>query len=223
MPIQDAWLDFIRLETVVKRKGCHLIVFAKAPIPGQVKTRLIPSMGATGAAALHEKLVLHCLANAVDAGVGPIELWCTPDTGHPFFIHCAMEFQIKLHTQPDGDLGRRMGCAFSEILKRASSALLMGTDCPSLTQIDLREASEAFVRGMDAVIGPAEDGGYVLLGLRQYNPEVLTDISWGTESVLNQTRCRLRTLGWRWHELSERWDVDRSEDKERLILEGYFT
>lgn len=222
MPVQDGWLDFIRLETVVKGKSCHLIVFAKAPIPGQVKTRLIPSMGAMGAAALHEKLVLHCLAKAMGAGVGPIELWCTPDTGHPFFIHCAKGFQIELHTQPDGDLGRRMGYAFSKTLKRASSALLIGTDCPSLTQIDLREASKAFAQGMDAVIGPAEDGGYVLLGLRQYNPEVLTDISWGTESVLNQTRGRLRTLGWRWHELRERWDVDRPEDIERLILEGYF-
>jgi rSAM/selenodomain-associated transferase 1 len=223
VPIQDGWLDCIRLKTVVKTKGCRLIVFAKAPIPGQVKTRLIPSMGATAAAALHEKLAFHCLSKAVDAAVGPVELWCSPTTVHPFFIRCSMQFQIELHTQPAGDLGRRMGVAFENTLKRASSALLIGTDCPSLTQTDLREASEAFVQGVDAVIGPAEDGGYVLLGLRQYNLELLTDISWGTESVLNQTRGRLRRLGWRWHELPERWDVDRPEDIERLILEGYFT
>ena len=222
MPLQDGWLGFIRLETVMKKKGCRLILFAKAPIPGQVKTRLIPSMGATGAAALHEKLVFQCLARAVDAGVGPVELWCSPNTGHPFFTRCSTEFQIELHTQPEGDLGRRMECAFNKTFKRASSALLMGTDCPSLTQADLKEASEAFVQGADAVIGPAEDGGYVLLGLRQYNPGLLTGISWGTGSVLSQTRGRLRRLGWRWHELQERWDVDRPEDIERLILEGFF-
>jgi len=205
----------------VKKTNCHLIVFAKAPIPGQVKTRLIPSMGATSAAALHEKLVFHCLATAVDASLGPIDLWCTPTVRHPFFIRCAKEFQVELHTQPDGHLGRRMGWAFDKTLKRASSALLIGTDCPSLTQGDLRKAAEVLVQGTDAVIGPAEDGGYFLLGLRHYDPELFMGISWGTESVLDQTRARLRRLGWRWHELPERWDVDRPEDMERLMLDGY--
>ncbi len=205
----------------VKKTDCQLIVFAKAPIPGQVKTRLIPSMGATSAAALHEKLVFHCLATAVDASLGPTDLWCTPTVRHPFFIRCAMEFQAELHTQPDGHLGRRMGWAFDKTLKRASSALLIGTDCPSLTQDDLRKAAEVLVQGTDAVIGPAQDGGYFLLGLRHYDPELFMGISWGTESVLDQTRARLRRLGWQWHELPERWDVDRPEDMERLMLEGY--
>jgi glycosyltransferase A (GT-A) superfamily protein (DUF2064 family) len=73
---------------------------------------------------------------------------------------------------------------------------------------------------MDAVIGPAEDGGYVLIGLRRYAPELFKGVSWGTDLVLKETRERLRVLGWQWHELKERWDVDRPEDMKRLKSEG---
>jgi hypothetical protein len=205
----------------MKRIDCRLIVFAKAPISGQVKTRLIPSMGASAAVAFHEKLVFHCLATAVKAHVGPVDLWCAPSARHPFFIHCRRKFQVELHNQPNGDLGRRMAFAFSKTLKRASSAILIGTDCPSLTQADLKEAAEILAQGFDAVIGPAEDGGYVLLGLRHYAPDLFSGISWGTNRVMEKTRLRLRRLKWRWHELPERWDVDRPEDLERLRMEGH--
>lgn len=128
---------------------------------------------------------------------------------------------MELHNQPNGDLGRRMAFAFSKTLKRASSAILIGTDCPSLTQADLKEAAEILAQGFDAVIGPAEDGGYVLLGLRHYVPDLFSGISWGTNRVMEKTRLRLRRLKWRWHELPERWDVDRPEDLERLRMEGH--
>ncbi len=101
-------------------------------------------------------------------------------------------------------------------------ALLMGTDCPSLTADDLQESAEVLRRGVDAVIGPAEDGGYVLIGLRRHTPELFTGIPWGTGAVLPRTRERLSGLGWKWHELSEQWDVDRPEDIERLKQEGHF-
>jgi glycosyltransferase A (GT-A) superfamily protein (DUF2064 family) len=114
-----------------------------------------------------------------------------------------------------------MAHAFHETLKTASQAVLIGTDCPSLTVHDLQEAAGVLRQGIDAVIGPTEDRGYVLIGLRRYAPELFTGISWGTESVLDQTRACLQGLGWKWHELSERWDVDRPEDVERLIREGY--
>jgi hypothetical protein len=201
--------------------GCHLIVFARAPVPGRVKTRLIPSLGTAGAAALYKQMVLHILSIAIDANVGLADLWCTPSLKHPFFLECAQKFQMNLFNQIEGDLGSRMAHALNETLKRASQALLIGTDCPSLTVGDLREAADALQHGIDAVIGPAEDGGYVLIGLRQYVPDLFTRISWGTGSVLDQTRDRLRGLAWKWHELSRRWDVDRPEDVERLKREGY--
>jgi len=200
---------------------CRIIVFAKTPVPGQVKTRLIPSLGAPGAGNLYEQLILHSLSMAIKAQIGFVDLWCTPSAQHPFFSRCAQRFQINLFNQTEGDLGSRMAHAFHETLKRTTRALLIGTDCPSLMVDDLREAADILGQGIDAVIGPAEDGGYILIGLRRSVPDLFTGIPWGTGSVLEQTRERLRELRWKWHELSERWDVDRPEDVERLKREGY--
>ena len=202
---------------------CRLLVFAKAPVPGQVKTRLVPSMGPSAATALYEQLVLNILSIAIDAHVGPVDLWCAPSSNHPFFLQCVQKFQIILLNQIESDLGSRMAHAFQQTLRTASYALLIGTDCPSLTVHDLQEAAGVLRQGIDAVIGPTEDRGYFLIGLRRYAPELFTGISWGTGSVLHQTRLRLRDLGWKWNELSERWDVDRPEDVERLKREGYLT
>ena len=203
-----------------KMRECRLIIFAKAPISGRVKTRLIPSLGAKAAMCLHQKLIVHSLVKARQARVGPIDLWCAPSTAHPFFLCCQKKFRAGLHSQPRGDLGRRMAFALRTTLERASSALLIGTDAPSLTEGDLREAAKALARGMDAVVGPAEDGGYVLIGLRRFAPELFRGISWGTGCVLAETYERLHRLGWQWHELPKRWDVDRPEDVERLRTEG---
>ena len=202
---------------------CRLLVFAKAPVPGQVKTRLVPLMGPSAATALYEQLVLNILSIAIDAHVGPVDLWCAPSSNHPFFLQCVQKFQIILLNQIESDLGSRMAHAFQQTLRTASYALLIGTDCPSLTVHDLQEAAGVLRQGIDAVIGPTEDRGYFLIGLRRYAPELFTGISWGTGSVLHQTRLRLRDLGWKWNELSERWDVDRPEDVERLKREGYLT
>jgi glycosyltransferase A (GT-A) superfamily protein (DUF2064 family) len=99
---------------------------------------------------------------------------------------------------------------------------LIGTDAPSLTEADLKESAEVLLKGIDAVISPAEDGGYVLIGLRHEVSDLFTGISWGSNTVMEETRLRLRQLRWRWHELPERWDVDRLEDLERLKREGHF-
>jgi len=205
----------------MKSKDLHIIVFAKAPIPGQVKTRLIPMMGPEAAAALHEKLVIHVLTIAVKTNLGQVDLWCSPSCKHPFFIRCSREFQVKLYKQPEGDLGKRMGDALKKTLEKTSNAILIGTDCHSFTEKDMKEAARAMKRGAKAVLGPAEDGGYVLIGMRHYSPELFTEIPWGTGSVMEETRKRLQRLGWRWHELRTFWDVDRPEDVERLVRESY--
>jgi rSAM/selenodomain-associated transferase 1 len=205
----------------MKPSESHMIVFSKAPIPGQVKTRLIPSLGAQGAATLYERMVRHSLAIAVEASPGSVGLWCTPTMEDSFFKNCEKEFNVALHLQREGDLGKRMAHAFQETLKISSHAILIGTDCPSLTLDDLRNARTILCEGRDAVIVPAEDGGYLLMGLRRYAPELFTGIAWGMETVLEETRHWLRVLGWKWHELPERWDVDRPEDVERLRNEGY--
>lgn len=200
-------------------RDCRLMIFAKAPIPGKVKTRLIPVMGEECASTLYKKMAVYCLTEGVGSGIGPVELWCAPSSDHPFFIDCVRRFHVTIHNQPDGDLGQRMSHAFSEMLKRTSYAILMGSDCPSLNREDIRLAKTALKKGNDAVIVPSEDGGYVLLGLRQSAEELFSGISWGTELVLEETRSSLRRLGWRWQELPKRWDVDRPEDLERLARE----
>ena len=186
--------------------GLRLIVFARAPVPGQVKRRLIPVLGKEGAARLYQGLARTCLAAA--SAAGPVELWCTPGTEHSFFAECQREFGVNLHLQQGDDLGQRMAHAMS----RALPAMVMGSDCPSLTLTDLREAAAALDRGVDAVLGPAQDGGYVLLGLRRVDASLFEGIPWGTDTVLQETRSRLRSLGWGWHELPTRFDIDRPED-----------
>ncbi len=205
----------------MRSNEAHLIVFAKAPFPGQVKTRLIPSLGAQGAAVLYERLILHCVATACESGVGSVSLWCTPSTEHRLFRFCAERFKIGLRTQAEGDLGRRMADALSFSLKAVTHALLIGTDCPSITSYDLREAATALREDREAVIGPTEDGGYGLIGLKRVVIDLFEGISWGGENVLEETRNRLLALRWRWHELPVRWDVDRPEDLEHLKKENY--
>jgi len=154
-------------------------------------------------------------------GGSPISLWIyVPDcdtlfnrawiidvtrdaTGHPhpsiaddeFFAACRERYKVTLHRQPEGDLGARMLNAFEAALTRSRHALLMGSDCPSLTTTDLREAAGALGDGHDAVFCPAEDGGYVLLGLSQAMPALFDAMSWGTATVMEETRQRLRNLG----------------------------
>ncbi len=192
------------------------MVFARSPTPGEAKTRLIPALGEAGAAALHRRLVMHCLRAASDSRLGPVELWCAPDADDPFFRDCERRCGVSLHPQGEGDLGARMQRAFESALARARRAILVGSDIPALSDRYLRDADEALRRGDDAVIGPAEDGGYVLIGLSRCDPELFRDIPWGGPEVLAKTRRRLAALSWRSSELPVLWDVDRPEDLERL-------
>lgn len=204
-----------------EQETCRLLIFAKAPVPGEAKSRLVPFLGREGAARLHAHLVLHTLDTALASKVGPVELWCSSAVSHPFFVECAQRFPIGLRRQRGQNLGERMSHAFRESLKKGGVALLIGTDCPSLRPEDLQEAKEALDEGVRVVLSPAEDGGYVLLGLRQHTEALFEGIPWGSDSVLAQTRQRLEGLGWSWRELAARWDVDRPEDVERLRRLGW--
>ncbi len=193
------------------------MIFAKAPTPGRVKTRLIPALGESGAAELQRRLIERTLRVAVAAGLGAPELWCAPDPDDPFFAACAKRYGISLRAQGEGDLGMRMARALESALADGSPGLLIGCDCPALTSAYLREAAAALAGGNDAVFGPAEDGGYVLIGLaRSQRAELFEDIAWGTASVMQETRTRLARGNWRWRELPLLWDVDRPEDLRRL-------
>lgn len=199
-----------------KAADCRVLVLAKAPIEGRVKTRLIPAIGAAQAAALQASLTRRALATANAAAVGPVELHCAPSSRYRFFRESASEFGAVLEDQGRGNLGSRMARAFQAALDRSRAAVAIGSDCPALGPSDITRCADLLAGGFDAVIVPAEDGGYVLLGLARFSPRLFARIAWGEASVLAATRDRLRSLQWRWHELPGSWDVDRPEDYERL-------
>lgn len=203
--------------------ACRIMVFAKAPTPGEVKTRLVPALGAAGAAALQRRLILRTLRTAAAAGLGTNELWCAPGSGDPFLAACASEHGFSLHAQGEGDLGTRMARALESALANGTPGLLIGCDCPVLTAAYLREAAAALAQGEDAVFGPVEDGGYVLVGAsRAPVADLFREVPWGTAAVMQATRARLARGGWRWRELAPLWDLDRPEDLERLRGLGDF-
>ena len=191
------------------------MLFAKAPVAGAVKTRLIPVLGAESAARLHQRMVVRALQTLTAAAVGPVELCCAPDTAHAFFAECQRRFGITLTRQCEGNLGKRMLHAFDAALSTAPRALIVGADCPSITVDDVRDAA-AQLAHFDATLVPADDGGYVLIGARRSHQNMFEGIEWGTASVFAAQRERFHALGWRWHEGATRWDVDRPEDLARL-------
>lgn len=204
---------------IYRHPDAVLIIFCKAPIPGQVKTRLLPALSAEQAADLHAELATKTLQKAVAGRLCPVQLWCSPTTEHAFFTGAAASLPITLHRQQGSDLGERMHRAFCSALENHSHALLIGCDCPSLTAQDLEQALLALKRGRDVVLGPAEDGGYVLIGLNQARPELFDGMSWGTAEVLAQTRRRIAEYRLSRYEIGEQWDVDTPDDLRRYCRE----
>lgn len=190
----------------------RILIFAKAPEPGTVKTRLIPPLTPPQAALLQQKLTLRIVALATTAALAPVELWCAPAINHPFLQDCHTRFDITLRLQEGQNLGERMARAFTDTLVDCPYAILIGTDTPMLTANYLNQALQNLKEGYDAVIGPAMDGGYVLIGLRRFSAALFADIAWGTDKVLQVTRDRLAGAGFSWHELTPQPDIDRPED-----------
>jgi uncharacterized protein len=190
-----------------------IAILAKAPVPGLAKTRLIPSIGAHAAAVLQERLTERTVTTAIAAAVGPVTVWCAPDPSHAAFRELVTRRKITLKRQPDGDLGQRMHAAMN------GPTLVIGSDCPALSAEDLRAAANALYDGADVVLIPAEDGGYVLIGARAAHGELFTDIAWGTQTVLAETRKRISELGLVSVELPTLWDVDIEADLARLERE----
>jgi len=191
----------------------RIAIFCKAPVPGKVKTRLAKRIGDMHAAQLHEALAHHCLQQLVGSAVAPVQLWCAPDLDHRFFQECRERYGVELHEQVGVDLGAKMLHAFEHAHSEMRHCVVVGTDCPVLDVGLVREALAALNSDADGVISPAEDGGYVLLGLARPTPALFSGISWGTHEVLAQTRLRMTG---HWRELATLWDIDRAEDLQRL-------
>jgi rSAM/selenodomain-associated transferase 1 len=194
-----------------------LIVFAKAPVAGQAKTRLIPALGAEGAAQMAEQLLLHALQQASDLSVDHLELCVSPDAEHPVFerAHSAAQGRLHLTRQGEGDLGERMHRAMTRLLKVHRSVLLMGSDAPALSTQVLQKAQQTLAQH-DAVFVPALDGGYALVGLTRPAPSLFMGMTWSTSQVMAQTRERARQAGLQWAELPAVADIDEPDDLRHL-------
>ncbi|MCG8427494.1 MAG: TIGR04282 family arsenosugar biosynthesis glycosyltransferase [Chromatiales bacterium] len=195
--------------------NAKLLIFAKAPEVGQVKTRLAPALGYEGAARLYTKLLRGTVEHVVRSKLCAVVCWCAPDSAHPVFNQFSEEYGVELQVQQGEDLGARMAFAARQGLAETDAVVLIGADCPALTEGHLQQVLSWLAAGSDAVLGPAEDGGYVLLGLRRFHPSLFDNILWGSDQVLGVTRERLAALNWRWCELETLWDLDRPEDLER--------
>ncbi len=189
-------------------------VFGRAPQPGVSKTRLIPSLGATGAAQLHAQLLQHTFG-ALEPVQERLEFWATPSALDDRFAGL-VPASVPRFDQQGADLGACMAHALGDGLRRAETVVLVGSDAPGVDAQYVCDGLSALAAGADLVLGPAEDGGYVLIGLARLHPELFADIAWGTDEVLVQTESRARAMGLCVVRLETLWDVDRPADLARL-------
>lgn len=193
----------------------QVAVMAKAPLPGFAKTRLIPALGEAGAARLQRLFTVRTVKTCIGAKLGDVTLWCSPHIGHRLFRAIRARYGVHLLAQASGDLGRRMHTAF-RVHCEEGPLLLVGTDCPALTPGHLRDAAEALMSGQDAVFYPAEDGGYVLIGLRRPFPFLFDSMPWSTAEVMRASLARAGAAGLDVEVLETLWDVDLPRDLSRL-------
>ena len=194
---------------------CVLVIFAKAPVLGTVKTRLSPELSPQQAVNIHRVLVEHCIEMASKVAGVDVELWVSaPD---PWWLQLQRRFALTIHQQQGCDLGERMDYALTDVLSRATRAIWIGSDCPYIDGRYIKSAQQALLHA-EVVLGPAEDGGYVLVGLSVPRPVIFSGIDWGSADVLEQTRSKLQQHGARWLELECLSDIDRPEDLRRLLI-----
>ena len=192
-------------------KPVRIIVFAKAPLPGQAKTRLIPALGAEGAARLASEMLSTTLTAALEADIGPVELCATPNVADAAWHTINIPAGVECSDQGDGDLGARMQRAAFRSLARGNPTLLSGTDCAEMSTGLLRSAAHA-LHETGTVIHPTADGGYALLGLTRHDAALFWNIAWSTATVASVTMARIRELGWPLHIGSLLHDIDEVED-----------
>lgn len=199
------------------RDHARILIFAKVPQPGRVKTRLIPALGAAHACGLHARMVEHTLATAAKTRM-PVELWLDGSSDEQHVAAWRDRYGVRVRRQRGAGLGARMDDAIRRTLRQARSVLVVGCDCVTLESRDLRYALRT-LRSVDAVIAPARDGGYVMLGVSRPATRLLQRMPWGTRHVLKTTCRRLYALGWRYRVLRWQHDVDRPGDLPRVLRE----
>jgi rSAM/selenodomain-associated transferase 1 len=188
-----------------------LIQFARAPVPGRVKTRMLPELSEAAACELHRALVLWTCRRLVGSRIGPVQLAVTGAPADPLFRQCTTIGASAILVQRGRDLGERMHHALAEGLREYAKVVVVGSDCPAIDGAYVSRARDA-LDGSPVVLGPAVDGGYVLVGLTAPLPGLFEAMPWGTGKVLAETRRRLRAMHLIWAELEPLADIDEPRD-----------
>jgi len=198
----------------------QLIIFIKEPIAGQCKTRLIPLLGKQGATDFYKQLANHSVTTARQLKNIDIALYSYPDTQHAFIQNLVTSSNASIHSQQGKDLGERMYNALNTSLKKHTHSVLIGSDCPGIT-CDYIEQAFTALDTYDITLGPATDGGYVLIGCTQITPTIFTNTEWSSPTVLQQCINNIKHANYSHHLLGELWDVDTPNDflQNQLTLE----
>lgn len=188
-----------------------LIIFVKNPIPGRVKTRLAKDIGDEKAVWVYRKL-LECTADVISPLAINKTVWYGDHVNDDDLWN-----GLEKHQQPAGDLGHRMKSAFEKSFEQSSKVCIIGSDCPQLSAKIVEEAF-ASLDHHDFVIGPAEDGGYYLLGMSSFQPSVFESVEWSTSHVFEQTVARITSAGSSYYTLEKLRDIDDMRDVDALGL-----
>lgn len=197
--------------SLYKYSDAVVVIFAKAPVQDKVNTRLIPDIGVEAATNLQAELIHLRLKNLQEKNLCATQLWCAPDAVHEFFENCKKQYGVDLFVQYGEDLGERMSLAIKDSLRNYKRVVLIGTDAPSLTADHIEQAIQQLAVN-DVVVGPADDGGYVLIGMSQHCHAIFQSIQWSNENVLAATREKIQQNSLSSYELESCWDIDRVED-----------
>lgn len=194
-----------------------ILVYAKAPVEGKVNTRLIDDIGVQAATKLQFDLIHHRLAMLAEANLCGVRLMCAPDQQHETFLLCKKQYPITLHKQIGDDLGARMFNGVVDALQQYKYCIVIGTDAPALDVQKIKQAIDVLHNGTEVVFVPAEDGGYVLVAMRQAYQFLFENISWGSAQVMQQSSDGLDENNVSYKVLAHCWDVDELEDYQRYL------
>jgi uncharacterized protein len=206
----------------VKSDSCTIGIFAREPIAGKTKTRLIPLLGAEGAAQFHQRCIQAAVGTAQRAALGEVHLFVTPALQADSFFY-TLSPNIKCMVQSGENLGARMHNAFVCALQNSQRMIIVGTDCPALNADHLHEVNSWLTQYDGVCFIPAEDGGYVLVAMSQPHAALFIGIDWGTENVMAQTRIAAKNAGIQIHEMPPLWDIDTPNDYLRLAEDAHYS
>jgi uncharacterized protein len=192
-------------------KPARIVIFAKAPVAGLAKTRLIPALGIEGAGQLAQRMLQHTLATACASKLGTVELCTTPEKSDVAWLPFGIPHHVAISAQGDGDLGARMARAALRTIDAGEFVILIGTDCPAITVATLQAAAAA-LQDHDASLVPTFDGGYALLGLKSFDYGLFDNMAWSTCTVAGETLARMKQMDWQVKVLDTLHDIDEPDD-----------